>query len=238
MKDKIKPLILVDNDYLLRSIDADAKNWWKKVNEYIASSFVNVQSLFDIKVPKKGEIVVSSEKGVSNLDVGEAKRLFQTEGLLDIKTIVFQENKLVEGEEIFFKEFEESLADESLSGRYNLKNALAYSCSIVVNEDFDEMNKFRRIFNIVAKKMSNAAIKRESTLFKKDVHMELVTGIKVKLVKVIIIATGFKLPKEINDKIRKIKVDAKKFHKTKSQESKVKLTEDVLVDSVGEEFQL
>lgn len=219
----IKPLVFIDNDYLIDSLKHDSKDWWKKVNKYIAGAFLNIQTLFDV-----GNDRASAAKGISNLDQGELKRTFYVDGLTDIKLINIPQQQLFR--ENFISRFKESLEKESLSGRYKLKDTLAYSCAIIVNDDFQSLDKCQEMFDAITELTPNSAIRRTGTIYRDSVQRLDVSSIQY--VRVVLVAAGYKLPNEINKKIKQIKRDSQKFLKAKSKESKVNLN-DGLESSIG-----
>ncbi|MEO0074817.1 MAG: hypothetical protein ABIK31_01725 [candidate division WOR-3 bacterium] len=216
-----RPFIFVDNQNLLDHLKFNDSNYWGEINTYIAESVISLVELFD----DDGRI--NSEKGISNLDVGELKRIFATEGLMDIRYLVIPQQQLSRPD--FLKEFAERVKnDESLCGKYDLKETLSYACTVITNKEFSNFSVVQGIFDTISKLTPGASIRRHSTIIKEKVEDGFYSERDIPIIKVILVASGFKLPKHINQKIKKIKSDSEKYLKTKSKESKVLLTEDSL----------
>lgn len=211
----MKPLILVDNDYLSENLKHQDNDWWGKVNKYIANAFLSMMSLVN---PDDNRL--SSEKGIGNLDWGEVKRALHVDGLTDIRLIQVPAQALMRPDYIQ-KEFREKVVKESLCGKYPLKDTLAYSGGVILPAGFNALDKCQEMFNVVAELTPSAAIRRWGTIFKAP--DETAKPGDLQYVRLVMISSGYKLPNDINKKIKAIQKDGKKFIKTRDKKSKVDL---------------
>lgn len=213
-----KPFIFIDNDNLVQNIKHSDKNYWGEINTYIADTFLSMIDLFEVTGRK------SSEKGISNIDLGELKRVFSTEGLMDIRYMIIPEQSCQRPD--FENEFKRMLDKESLCGNYVLKDTLSYACGVIANDNFPNITLFQKMFNIVANETPGSAIRLQGNVFKDQVQDDFYTPQHIPVLKFVMIGSGYKLPKNINNKIKKIEKEAAKFKKTRDKESKVSLTQD------------
>lgn len=228
----LKPFILIDNEHLINTVHYDPKNWWSRINKHIVTAFYSVAQLFDYNA----EDLVSTSKSMSNFDQGELKRIFYTEGFTDIRVVQLPESSF--NLPSFDQKFKDGLDLESLSGKYRLRDTMCYGVSVVMNPEFDKMDKINEIFSLIAKETPGAGIRRIGNVFKNCYYVDPEDGRRIPTVKVVMVAGGFKLPKEINTKIRLIKRDAKKFQKVKNKPSKVVLDASVLEDNIADKFEI
>lgn len=211
----MKPLILADNDYLSENLLHDDNDWWGKVNKYIANAFLSIISLVDAKAQTD-----SSEKGIGNLDWGEVKRTFHVDGLADVRMINIPKPALMRPDYIE-KDFREKVIGESLCGKYPMKDTLAYSGGVILPTGFNALDKCQQMFNVIAELTPNAAIRRWGTIFRSpDVNLQ--PG-EMEYIKLVMISSGYKLPGDINKKIKSIQKDAKRFVTARDKKSKVDL---------------
>jgi cell division GTPase FtsZ len=232
LQDKIKPFILIDNEHLINTVHYDPKNWWSRINRHIVTAFYSTAQLFDYGA----DDVVSSSKSMSNFDEGELKRIFYTEGFTDIRVVQLPESSF--NLPSFDQKFKDGLEIESLSGKYSLSDTICYGVSVVMNPNFDRLDKVNGIFELIAKETPGAGIRRIGNVFRDCYYVDPEDGRKIPTVKVVMVAGGFKLPKEINKKIKLIKRDAKKFHKVKNKKSKVVIDQSILNDNIQDKFEI
>lgn len=211
----MKPLILVDNEYLSENLKHQDNDWWGKVNKYIANAFLSMLSLVNPDDDR-----VSSEKGIGNLDWGEVKRALHVDGLADIRLIQVPAQALMRPDYIQ-KEFREKVVKESLCGKYPLKDTLAYSGGVILPAGFNALDKCQEMFNVIAELTPSAAIRRWGTIFKSA--EETAKPGELQYVRLVMISSGYKLPNDINKKIKAIQKDSQKFIKTRDKKSKVDL---------------
>lgn len=211
----MKPLILADNEYLSENLKHQDNDWWGKVNKYIANAFLSMMSLVNPDDDR-----VSSEKGIGNLDWGEVKRALHVDGLADIRLIQVPAQALMRADYIQ-KEFREKVVKESLCGKYPLKDTLAYSGGVILPAGFNALDKCQEMFNVIAGLTPSAAIRRWGTIFK-STDASYKPG-ELQYVRLVMISSGYKLPNDINKKIKAIQKDSQKFIKTRDKKSKVDL---------------
>lgn len=227
---KLRPLILADNNYLSSSLKHDGEDWWGKVNIYIANSFLNIMTLIDAEDDRS-----SSERGIGNLDWGEVKRTFFVNGLCDIRLITIPQQQLQRPN--WIDDFKKRVVDESLTGRYPLKDTLAYSGGVLLPSGFKSLEKCQEMFDAIKELTPNAAIRRWGTIFKDKVTTSEVGNIQY--IKLVMISAGYKLPAEINKRIKSIKKDSARFVKTRDKKSKVDLSAGLSdVPNVSEGFRI
>jgi cell division GTPase FtsZ len=246
---QLTPFILIDNQYLLNTLKVNGRDFWKNINTYIVNAFLSMTELFETDPTK----LVSSNRGISNLDLAELKRVFQTPGFTDVRTIgipevVFKQfgntdlrlnefglsaDEVILRKQALFQEkmdkFRDKIIDsfkhESLCGKFKLQDTLTYACVAIVNEDFDQIDRVQDVFNIVASMNKNSGIRRTGTIFKSKVATATGQGefSDLKIVKFVFVASGYKMPNEVNKKVSRIKRDAVKFNKAKTKESKANI---------------
>jgi len=212
---KIDMFMLADNEFLTNKVGIGG-NWWEKVNQYIVKEF---NAIFELLSPGK-----ITQTGIGSIDKGELLRILQFgNGLIDIRTMYFnyQDFKVED------RELSKTLFTSSLIKGFNYKTTLAYLVGIEVPKRKPFTVEAKRIFDIV-KKVNGSAISR--------LGMSVDPGLS-DVMRVTLVNTGLKLPKELQTRINNLKRDEGRFRDKKIKKETINLS-DVDTDIFEEDFQM
>ena len=197
-------LVLVDNELMGQTVGLGSE-WWKKVNQTIASNFKDVFEI--IRTGKQ------SNTGLGSIDKAEIMRIIQAgKGEMDIRTVYLDPADFKKEDDT---ELKKRLFAPSMIEGYDYKTTLSYLISVDVPTKGSYTEEAKRIFT-VAQKACGTAMSRPGMF----ADPMLYGSIKVTMVN-----TGLKLPKSLQNRMNSLKKDEVKFKTKLKAEEKYDLGE-------------